>query len=94
MDAAANLITLNQRFKWDGFLRFRLFALGEHAQQHSDLPPRSRKLGTRHLSGLLANTTEGDIILAQMLAQCIIEFIGEQTNPAINPFFTMFFMRL
>jgi hypothetical protein len=27
VDAAADLITLNQRFKWDGCLYFRLFAL-------------------------------------------------------------------
>ena len=79
-----DLITLNQRFKWDGFLSFRLFAKCEHAQQRSDTPPRGYKLGTRYLSGLLANTTEGSFILAQLLIQRIIELIGEQTDTAVD----------
>ena len=66
----------------------------EHAQQHSDMPPRGCKLGTRCLSGPLANSTEGNIILAQLFVQCIIKFIDEQSDTAIDSLLTVFFVLL
>ena len=68
--------------------------MDEHAQQHSDVPPRGYKLGTRFLSGLLANTTEGSYILAQMAIQRIIEFIDKQTNTAVNVFLAVLLILL
>ena len=59
---------------------------GEHAQQQSDMLSRSYKLGTRRISGPLANTTEGYMILAQLLVERIIEFVDEQTNSTIYIF--------
>ena len=64
---------------------------GEHAQQQSDRPPRSYKLGTRRISGPLANTTEGNFILAQLLIQRIIKFVDEHANAIIYIFLAVFF---
>ena len=66
----------------------------EHAQQHSDMPPRGCILGTRCLSGPLANSTEGNIILAQLFIQRIIKFIDEQSDTAIDILLAVFFVFL
>lgn len=59
------------------------------ANMHNGLQichPRGHKLGTRYLSGQLANTTEGNFILAQLLAKCIIEFIGQHPDTLVEGF--------
>ncbi len=55
------------------------------------MPTRSYKLGTRRISGPLANTTEGYLILAHLLIKRIIEFVDEQTNSTIHVFLAVFF---
>lgn len=64
---------------------------GELAQQHSDRPTRNYKLGTRRISGPLANTTEGYLILAQLLIERIIEFTDQHTDTAVDILLAVFF---
>src|SRR5665811_1744884 len=58
------------------------------------MPPRSYKLGTRYLSDLLANTTEGIFILSQLSIERIIKFICQHANTTIDIFLAMFFILL
>ena len=64
---------------------------GEHAQQRSDMPSRGYKLGTRRISGPLANITEGYLILAQLLITRIIKFVDEHPDAVINVFLAVLF---
>ena len=92
VDAAADLITLNQKAQvgWlSGHQAFRTRANMHNSSQICY--PEVYKLGTRRISGPLANTTEGNIILAQLLIERIIEFVNEQTNSTIYVFLAVFF---
>jgi hypothetical protein len=92
VDAAVGLITLNQKVQV-GQLPW-LQAFRTKTNMHNSIQmgrPEVYKLGTRRISGPLANTTEGNLILAQIFIERIIKFIDKHTNSVVDIILAMFF---